>query len=96
MNIIRINSLRAYCEIYTIHDTSIILSSSLSDISKKLKTYEYFFRCHRSHLINLHCVKSYHVDKGIKLIDGTYVPLSQSLKSIFIERMEHISWLFVG
>lgn len=88
--IIRAESLRAYCKIYTLEDNPIILSFPLKVIEEKLSTHSIFFRSHKSHLINMLYVKNYHSDKGIKLADGSYVPLALKMKSAFLKKMESV------
>jgi two-component system LytT family response regulator len=88
--IIRAESSRAYCKLYFIDNHSIILSYPLKTLEKKLSAYPVFFRSHKSHLINVSYVKSYHSDDGIKLTDGSCIPLVQSLKTTFLEKMEEL------
>ncbi|MBA4411609.1 MAG: hypothetical protein C0397_19600 [Odoribacter sp.] len=85
--IIRIESLRAYCRVCIINENAILLSCPLKAIEEKLSVYPIFFRSHKSHLINMLYVKNYHSDKGIKLADGSYVPLALKMKSAFLEKM---------
>lgn len=63
-------------------------------VCKTLKHFEEmltdfdFFRTHKSHLINLNCVASYHKGKGgeIILTDGISIPLSPAKKDAFVVR----------
>ncbi len=91
--IIRVESSRAYCKLHILNDTPITLSTPLKAIETKLKAFPLFFRSHKSHLINLMFVKSYHSDNGIKLVDNSFVPLTPCLKSSFLEKIEE---LFAG
>lgn len=86
--IIRVESLRAYCRLYLNGDDSLVLSCPLRSVEDKLQNYPYFFKSHRSHLINLLYVKNYHTDNGIKLADGSGVPLALTMKTAFLEKMD--------
>lgn len=82
--------MRAYCKLYTFDDTPITLSYPLKTLETKLTDYPIFFRCHKSHLINMSYVKNYHSDNGIKLIDGSCIPLAISLKTAFVKKAEEL------
>ena len=88
--IIRAESFRAYCKLYIMDDQPITLSCPLKVIANKLSANQLFFRSHKSHLINMLYVKNYHTDKGIKLIDGSCVPLALLIKTEFLKRMEEL------
>ena len=88
--IIRVESLRAYCKLYILDDNPIVLSYPLKVLNEKLSDHSIFFRCHKSHLINMMYVKSYHSDKGIKLADGVCVPLALKMKLAFLEKMKNV------
>ena len=89
-NIIRVESMRAYSKLYLQDGNSIILTCPLKVIFERLSCYSFFFRCHKSHLINLLYVKSYHADNGITLEDTSVIPISQGMKSVFIQQMEQL------
>lgn len=89
-HIVHIESSRSYSKLHRINETDITLSFPLKKMENKLSAYPIFFRCHKSHLINLTHIKSYHSDNGIKLIDGSYVPLAKDLKVAFIKKMDEL------
>jgi two-component system LytT family response regulator len=86
--IIHAESLRAYCKLYISGDDPLLLSCPLKKLEDKLQNYPYFFRSHKSHLINLYHVKSYHTDRGIKLVNGSCVPMACAVKADFLKKME--------
>ena len=88
--LIRVEASRAYCKLVILDENPIILSCPLKEIELKLVPYPVFFRCHKSHLINISYVKSYHSDNGIKLTDGFYIPLAPGLKATFMEKTEKL------
>lgn len=85
--IIRAEALRTYCKLYILDDHPIILSCPLKVVNEKLLNHPIFFRCHKSHLINMLYVKNYHSDKGIKLSDGVCVPLALKVKPAFFQKI---------
>ncbi|MBA4410722.1 MAG: hypothetical protein C0397_15020 [Odoribacter sp.] len=88
--IIRIEALRSYSKIYIQDGDPLVLSFPLKKIEDKLEVYSYFFRSHKSHIVNLLHTKSYHSDKGIKLNDGSCIPLAIHLKPAFLDKVEII------
>lgn len=89
-SIIRVESARAYAILFVKGEESKIISFPLKKMEQKLSKYSVFFRCHKSHLINLMHVKSYHSDKGIILSDNSIIPLAPDMKIVFIKKMEKL------
>jgi two-component system, LytTR family, response regulator len=66
--------------------------------SKAIKEYEMnldaglFFRCHNSHIINLHKVERFVNHEGFfaKMNDGTMVDISRRNKDLFLERIKSL------
>lgn len=74
--------------------TKIILTSEKSILmSKPLKYYEKyldgacFFRCHKSHLVNLEFFTEYNVVRATALFSGLEVPVSRRKRHEFIEKI---------
>jgi hypothetical protein len=72
---------------------AVLVRNTLKNAEEKLIGYNYFYRCHRSYLINLHFVK--HISgnaQGYKLhIEGVeeLVPVSRSLNAEIGEKLTH-------
>jgi two-component system LytT family response regulator len=49
-----------------------------------------FFSPHKSHLINLQYLRSYHICGAITLRDGSRVPLARRRREAFLERVRHL------
>lgn len=65
----------------------ILLSKKLGDAEEILKGNTYFFRAHKSHIINLKFVEKYIRGEGGEIImeDGTSIALSRNKKEEFLE-----------
>ena len=71
-----------------LHDgTKRTVCRTLKFYEEVLQAYD-FVRVHKSHLININCVKQYKKGKGgqVMLSDGKEVPVSPSKKSNFLEK----------
>lgn len=81
----------AYSTLHKTDGTKIVVSKKLKFFEQALETNNYFFRPHRSYLINLSHVSKY--NKGaneIKLINGLVVYNSREKKNEFEERLKMI------
>ncbi len=87
-NIIRIEGLGAYSNIFTAQGQKYTVSKVLKEYEDMLSDYP-FTRVHQSHLINLKCVKQYiKRDQTIVLMDETEIPVSRQRKEEFMKKME--------
>lgn len=68
-----------------------VVSKPLSEF-EKLLTGNNFLRIHKSHLINLNCVKEYIKGKGghVIMIDGTKLEVSPKHKSELLDLLKKI------
>jgi two-component system, LytTR family, response regulator len=48
-----------------------------------------FMRVHKSHIINMHCVKAYNKGGYISMNDGSEIELSPTYKEAFLKRFSH-------
>lgn len=48
-----------------------------------------FMRVHKSHMINIHCVRSYNKGGYITMSDGSEIELSSTYKEAFLQRFRH-------
>ncbi len=78
-------------EIYFNSEKSRTVNCSLSDFEKKLPI-NLFFRCHRSYLVNLFCIKEFSQPEGNKLIlhNGSQVKLSRRKKKEFYNKLKNL------
>lgn len=93
-NIIRIEAERSYSEVYLINNKKLTFSKSLADLHNMLIDEKEFYRCHRSHLINLNYLESFSRNKRkgiIKMIDGSIVELSISRRDEFMDTLNKFS-----
>lgn len=87
-----IESLQAegsYTNISLSNKQSFIVSKNLKEF-QKLEQYGHFFKCHRSHIINMHAIKQFvRTDGGyIIMKSGQMVPISKRRKNDFLELIE--------
>ena len=88
-DIIYIEVFNKTCFIHTKQKT-VTSSVSLSELEEELKN-EGFLRCHKSYLVNMHYIETYH-DFGFSLTNKQCIPISkrESLK----HRETHLNWLW--
>lgn len=81
-NIIRAEGERNYSYIYLANGKRKLTTKTLGDLEDLLND-KGFFRCHRSHLINLLHIQSLPNSIAVLLSDGTEVPISRRKKEEF-------------
>lgn len=86
--IIRCEGLRRLTKLH-LEGRAIISSYNIGEFGKLLGPCG-FFAPHKSHLINLQYLRSYHVDGTIILRDGACVPLARRRKEAFLRRVRHL------
>ena len=86
--IIRCEGLQRLTKVYT-GSGAIISSYNIGEFSRMLCSHG-FFLPHKSHLINLQYLRSYHQEGSITLRDGAHVPLARRRKDAFFERVRHL------
>lgn len=86
--IIRCESLVNYTTIFLKDKQKLTVSKTLKEFEELLTDYN-FFRIHKSHLINLDYIKSYHKGTGGSVImsDGSEVEVSIRRKDDFLKRL---------
>ena len=87
--IIRCEGIQRCTRIYLDGLPNIVSSYSIGEFEKMLRKHS-FFMCHKSHLVNLHCIRKYHKNGTLIMIDHSNVPVSRRRKKHFIERVSHI------
>jgi two-component system LytT family response regulator len=86
-DIVRIEGESNYCNFFLKDKKKILLSKKLGDAEALLKDNQFFFRAHKSHIINLKYVDKYVRGEGGEIImqDGTSITLSRSKKEEFLK-----------
>ena len=87
--IIRLQAERSYCQVFLKNKRKIIISKSLLEIEQLLDENR-FFRTHKSHLVNLECVRKFNTKEGGRAVmtDGSEVPVAAARKNEFAEAMK--------
>lgn len=88
-DIIRCEADNNYCNIYFLVNSKVEkfqITKTLKHVNEILSEFSYFFRAHKSHLINLNHVKQVHYRNGssiIDMMDNSQVELSRNSKKEF-------------
>ncbi|MCU0436215.1 MAG: LytTR family DNA-binding domain-containing protein [Bacteroidia bacterium] len=87
-DIIRLEASRSYTEIFMDNGVRHIASRPLKDFENRLDT-SLFFRCHKSHIVNLHKVKKFVTQDGFFLLmtDGSLPEVSRVIKDDLLARL---------
>ncbi len=83
--IVRCEGLNKYTKIVTAHPCPLVSSYNIGEFAKLLQAYG-FFAPHKSHLVNLRCIRRLTLENQIILHDGSQVPLSRRRRLDFISR----------
>lgn len=89
--IIRLEASRSYTVFYMENGVRHVASRSLREFEEKLDPNS-FFRCHKSHLINLYKVQKFVNHNGFYALmsDGSLPDISKNCKDVFLERLKTI------
>ena len=87
-DIIRIESDGNYCTFFTCDEKKYVVGKNIGEFEDILPSLQ-FFRCHKSHMINMVKVKKYIRTDGyfVEMEDGSVVEISRRKKDEFLERM---------
>ena len=93
-DIVRCQSDVNYTNIFNKNGQKITVSRTLKQFEELLDNHN-FFRVHKSHLINLSCIKKYNKGKGgtITMIDGPEIEVSMRRKDPFLQRLQQLQML---
>jgi two-component system, LytTR family, response regulator len=88
-SIIRLEACRSYTEFYLDNGQKHVASKSLIEFESKLD-HHLFYRCHKSHIINLSKVQKFvnHDGYFALMTDGSMVDISKNNKDIFLVRLK--------
>ena len=90
-NIVRIEASRSYTVFYVDAGVKHLASKSLKEFEDKLDP-NIFYKCHRSHIVNLHKVQKFVSNSGyfVLMNDGSLADISKANKDDFLKRLQEI------
>lgn len=90
-DIIRVEASGSYSVFYLVTNTRHVVSKNLKECEALLKP-PFFYRCHASHIINLHKVVKMVSTDGLfaKMSDGSMPEISRKNKETFLERLKNL------
>lgn len=91
-DVVRIEGESNYCNFFLKDTKKILLCKKLGDAETLLKDNQFFFRAHKSHIINVKYVDRYVRGEGGEIImqDGTSITLSRAKKEEFLQFFSRI------
>lgn len=91
MDIIRLKAEGSYTTIYLVNQGKELVSKNLKECAALLAP-SYFYRCHHSHLINLHRAVRLVSNEGlyVQMEDGTLVEISRKNKEELLEKLKQL------
>ncbi|MEZ4902069.1 MAG: 7TM diverse intracellular signaling domain-containing protein [Spirosomataceae bacterium] len=89
VDIVRIEAMGSYANVYFFNRQKLVASRSLAEFEQQLKDYDNFFKVHKSHIINLNFVTKYvRGDGGVVFMeDGSEVDVARRVKPDFLRAM---------
>lgn len=90
-DIVRCESSNAYTSFFLSNNEKIVVSKPIYEYEELLADFD-FVRCHQSHLINIHFVKSWVKENGDHLVfeNGAQIPVSRNKKDMVTQRLIHL------
>jgi two-component system, LytTR family, response regulator len=90
-DIIRLKASRSYTTVHLANGERHVASRPLKEFEEKLDPAQ-FFRCHHSHIVNLHRVRKFVNHQGYFALmdDGALVDVSKKSKDVFVERLKYL------
>ena len=87
--IVRIEAEQNYCKFFFRDKTLIVISKNIGTYEESLEEH-FFMRVHRSHIINLLCVREFVRHEGgyVRMMDGSKVEVSSSKKEKLLQQLE--------
>lgn len=92
-NILYCHGVDNYTRIHTIFGNNILVSKTLKALEDLLPS-KGFYRIHKSYLINLNHVKSYHKNDGyyVQLLNGVELNVAYRRNEDFVKRLKNQDW----
>jgi two-component system, sensor histidine kinase LadS len=88
-DIVRVEAMGSYANVFFTNRQKLMASRSLSEFEQQLSDHENFFKVHKSHLVNLNYVAKYVRGEGGVLVmeDGSEVDVARRVKPDFMRKM---------
>jgi len=80
--VLHLEGYEGYTKFHLMNETQIVSSYSLGKFEKKLSPV--FFKCHKSHIINIEKVRSFENEGYVVLQNGNRIPISKTNKKAFL------------
>ncbi len=92
-NIIQLEADNNYTKVQLHEKPALLVSKPLRDFEKCLEGYNFFVRIHKSHIINMHFLKSFSYSDGgiITMVDGSTHPVSKRKNPEFFKALASFS-----
>jgi two-component system, LytTR family, response regulator len=75
----------SYCKVWLVNGDSFVISKPLREVEEMLH-FDYFYRSHHSHLINLRRIKKYiRADGDVYMTNGNLIPVARSKRQEFLD-----------
>lgn len=95
MDIEYLESQNKHVRVHLIDGRSLMSTTPLYTFEEELKPFDYFFKCHRSYIINLYCVSSF-TTKDILMRSNESIPISRNIRKNFEETYFSVIFAEVG
>jgi DNA-binding LytR/AlgR family response regulator len=88
-DIVRIEAMGSYATVHFTNRKEMIASRSLAEFEQLLVDQDFFFKVHKSHLVNLNYITKYKRGDGGTLVmtDGSEVDVARRVKPDFLKKM---------
>ncbi len=81
----------SYCKLHLSNGDKLTTSKNLKYFEERLVDFTYFFRCHKSNIINLKFVTEFNKSEGeLSLVNGLKAMMSVDKSELFLEKMEQL------
>lgn len=95
MDIEYLESQNKHVRVHLVDGHSLVSTTPLYTFEEEFKSYAYFFKCHRSYIINLYCVSSF-TPKDILMRSNESIPISRNIRKSFEETYFSVIFTEVG
>lgn len=88
-DIVRVEAMGSYANVYFFNRQKMVASRSLAEFEQQLKEYDNFFKVHKSHIVNLNFMTKYVRGEGgvVFMEDGSEVDVARRVKPDFLRAM---------
>ncbi|WP_266367218.1 7TM diverse intracellular signaling domain-containing protein [Tellurirhabdus rosea] len=88
-DILRIEAMGSYANVYFVNQQKLMASRSLAEFEQQLQEHDNFFKTHKSHIVNVNYITKYIRGEGgvVMLSDGSEVDVARRVKPEFLRKM---------